>query len=188
AKILQTKSTNLHVIQENFQLSMIQESEVNIDPLLQLVTTKSQKQSRKSKFTYGEVLIEWRSKDPKLNTGIIWTSPMGNEINAFFYYSNRIRTFLSEFGNDNTIEHSEAKTEIEQNLQDINYLNLESIVNLNNNAFQDDKSDSKSKESQINLVTDLINKLEDSNTENIGDSLNMKVHMDDNFNEVCEKI
>jgi len=56
------------VIQENFQLpnksniSMMQESEVDIDPLLQLVTTKSQKKPRKSKFTYGEVLVEWRYK------------------------------------------------------------------------------------------------------------------------------
>ncbi|CAG8781463.1 34636_t:CDS:2, partial [Gigaspora margarita] len=35
----------------------------------------------------------------------------------------------------------------------------------------------------IDLVTDLVNDLEDNDTENIGDSLNTDVHMDNNFDE-----
>ncbi|KAF0482376.1 hypothetical protein F8M41_023441 [Gigaspora margarita] len=108
-------------------------------------------------------------------------------------------TFLTELGDDDMIEHSEAETKIEQNLEGINYLNIENIVNLNHNAFQDDEDHKlvemrRTKEYVDELMIgnnegqgifdfDLVNDLEDNDTENIGDSLNTDVHMDDNFDE-----
>ncbi|CAG8773095.1 18204_t:CDS:2, partial [Gigaspora rosea] len=47
---------------QEFNAPVVEESEMDIDPLLQLVVKKPQKQYRKPKFTYGEVLVEWRYK------------------------------------------------------------------------------------------------------------------------------
>ncbi|CAG8783319.1 10838_t:CDS:2, partial [Gigaspora rosea] len=125
-------------------------------------------------------------------------------------------TFLTEFDDDDPIEHSETETEIEQNLESINFLNIESMVNLNHNAFQDDESDSESEGSQISsneenyeyddepmisnnegqgvfdfdptdLVTDLVNVWENSDTENIEDMLNMEMCMDDNLDDILDE-
>ncbi|CAG8444978.1 13974_t:CDS:2 [Cetraspora pellucida] len=57
------------IIREEFQSPnksntlMVEESKMDIDLLLQLVVKKPQKQHRKPKFTYGEVLVEWHSKE-----------------------------------------------------------------------------------------------------------------------------
>ncbi|CAG8798084.1 36522_t:CDS:2, partial [Gigaspora margarita] len=69
------------------------------------------------------------------------------------------------------IEYSKDKTKIEQNLEGINYLNIKNIVNLNHSAFQDNESDSERQGifnfDSIDLVTDLVNELENSDTKNI---------------------
>ncbi|CAG8673786.1 19185_t:CDS:2 [Gigaspora rosea] len=49
-------------LSNNFNHMGRQKFEKDIDPLLQLATKTSQKKYRKSKFTYGEVLVEWRRK------------------------------------------------------------------------------------------------------------------------------
>ncbi|CAG8564730.1 17932_t:CDS:2 [Racocetra persica] len=125
-------------------------------------------------------------------------------------------TFLTEFGDDDPIEHSETETEIEQNLESINFLNIENMVNLNHNAFQDNESDSESEGSQISsyeendeydnepmisnnegqcvfdfdpvdLVTDLVNVWENSDTENIEDMLNTEMCIDDNLDDILDE-
>ncbi|CAG8839346.1 29635_t:CDS:1, partial [Gigaspora margarita] len=44
---------------QEFNASAVEESEMDVDPLLQLVTKKPQKQYHKPKFTYSEILVEW---------------------------------------------------------------------------------------------------------------------------------
>ncbi|CAG8560580.1 6235_t:CDS:2 [Gigaspora rosea] len=48
----------VRIPKKEFNAPAVEESKIDIDPLLQLVAKKPQKQYRKPKFTYGEVLIE----------------------------------------------------------------------------------------------------------------------------------
>ncbi|CAG8674847.1 45277_t:CDS:2 [Gigaspora margarita] len=60
-----------YVVIQEFNASAVEESEIDVDSLLQLVAKKPQKQYHKPKFTYSEVLVEWRYKKKIEENGTI---------------------------------------------------------------------------------------------------------------------